>query len=173
MKNFCILLSVCISTIFITSCTKKKQTQSHTPPKVEITDANFKAYLLGNFDTDGDGKLSEAEILQVKQIDCSGKEIADLTGIEKFTNLESLDCHDNRLTELELRYNKKLNKLVCTGNEAPLTIYIGMSSPLRNPQVQVPAAGEPPSTSSMTMPLDVSKCTFDHDKTNIMLMFED
>jgi hypothetical protein len=140
---------------------------------VEIADAQFKSYLLERFDKNGDGNISLSEARAVKEIGCSGLGIESLKGIEKFKNLESLDCSNNELEELELRYNRKLNRLVCNGNKSPLTIYIGMKSPLRNPNARKPDSNEPPQTSAMTYPLDASKVTFDQDKTNIYLSFDD
>jgi hypothetical protein len=141
---------------------------------VEISDANFKSYLLENFDKNGDGNISLSEAKKVKEINCSGRDIENLDGIEKFENMESLDCSNNKLDELEIRYNRKLNKLVCNGNNVPLTIYIGMKSPLRNAAVQRPKDNVPPQAGNMTAkPLDDSKVTYDHDKTNIYLSFDD
>jgi hypothetical protein len=141
---------------------------------LEIPDAKFKTYLLKNFDKNADKKLSLAEAKAIKEINCSGMEIKALDGIEKLDNLESLDCSNNKLDELELRYNKKLNKLVCTGNNVPLTIYIGMSSPLRNAEMQKPKANEPPQNLNMaTQVIDAAKITYDEDKTNIMIYYDD
>jgi len=140
---------------------------------IKIPDENFQAYLLENFDKNKDGYISLYEANLVKAIDCHGKEIADLTGIERFYALESLDCSSNKLDELELRYNKRLNRLVCTGNNKPLTIYIGMSSPLRNPSVRRPADNSQPDLNSMVLPIDPSKCVYDRNDTNIMLMYDE
>jgi hypothetical protein len=140
---------------------------------IEIPDANFKSYLLENFDKNGDGNISLLEAKAITAINCSGMNIEKLDGIEKFANLESLDCSNNELEELEIRYNGKLNKLVCNGNKEPLTLYIGMKSPLRNPSAPTPKSNEPPQTSDMVYPLDASKVTYDRDKTNIYLSFVD
>lgn len=140
---------------------------------VEIPDTNFKTYLLENFDKNNDGKISLSEAKAVKDINCSGKNIEKLDGIEKFENLVSLDCSNNQLDELEIRYNKKLNKLVCTGNNEPLTVYLGMTSPLRNPNVKKPANDTPAPSDMNPQLLDESKCTYDREKTNIYLSFED
>jgi Leucine-rich repeat (LRR) protein len=141
---------------------------------VEISDANFKSYLLENFDKNGDGNISLSEAKGIREINCSGMDIENLDGIEKFENLESLDCSNNKLDELEIRYNRKLNKVVCNGNNVPLTIYIGMKSLLRNANIQKPKDNEPPQTANMAVkPLDDSKVTYDHDKTNIYLSFDD
>ena len=140
---------------------------------VEIPDPNFKAYLLENFDTNKDGNISLSEAKAVKEIDCSNRNIKDLTGIEKFENLESLNCNNNQLDELELRYNKKLNRLVCTNNVNPLFVYFAMSSPIRNKNFNRPKENaEPEPESDIKIPIDVSKCIFDVDKTNFVVLFE-
>ncbi|MDR1722687.1 MAG: hypothetical protein LBR84_01955 [Tannerella sp.] len=179
MKKVFILLSACLS-LLLFNCTNKggkagssSETQNDNEI-VTIPDANFKAYLLENFDANNDGEISQAEANAVKSIDCSGKEIAAIDGIEKFTNLESLACDNNNLSELELRYNKKLSHLSCKNNNVGMFIYIGMSSPLRNPNLQKPKSSTPPQQSDMTtLPLDVNKCVYDYDKTNIMLMYDE
>jgi len=143
---------------------------------VEIPDANFKAYLLENFDTNSDGNISQSEAEAVKEINCSGREIKNLAGIEKFINLESLDCSNNKLDDIEIQHNKKLNKLACKGNNVPFMIYIGMSSPLKNPSIKAPTAGTTPSYESMatiTTPLDESKCSYDKDGTNVFINIGD
>jgi Leucine-rich repeat (LRR) protein len=169
MKKIILSLGVCSTLLLFSNCTDKD-----SKVILEIPDAKFKSYLLENFDKNADGNLSLSEAKTVKQINCSGMEIEVLDGIEKFANLESLDCSNNQLEELELRYNKKLNKLVCTGNKEPLTIYIGMSSPIRNPNIQKPKDNEPPQTINMAIkPIDAGKVTYDEDKTTIMIHFED
>ncbi len=95
-----------------------------TPIPVNEThfpDANFRSYVSENFDIAGsdgskDGFLSAAEIGGVTTINCSGAEIADLTGIEHFTALTTLDCRGNSLTTLDLSANTALTTLDCSGN---------------------------------------------------------
>jgi len=47
------------------------------------------------FDTNNDGMISVLKAKTVKEIDCSNRNIKDLTGIEKFENLERLICSNN------------------------------------------------------------------------------
>ena len=167
MKKIILSLSVCSMMLLLSNC---------KDVIVEIPDANFKAYLLENFDTNNDGNISQSEADAVKEINCSGREIKDLAGIEKFTNLESLDCSNNKLDDIEVQHNKKLNKLACKGNNIPFAIYIGMSSPLKNSAIKEPAAGNTPSNESMstiTTPLDNSKCSYDKDNTNVFINIGD
>ena len=78
-------------------------------------DANFRA-VVSTFDKNGDGKLNEAEIAAVTEIDCSGKNISSLNGIECFTALTYLDCNGNQLTTLDVSNNTSLTTLWCNGN---------------------------------------------------------
>lgn len=64
-----------------------------------IPDVNFSAYLVENFDTDGDGRISRTEATSVTEIVCNDKEIASMEGIKSFTSLRKLDCSYNVITE--------------------------------------------------------------------------
>ena len=59
---------------------------------INIPDVNFKAYCVENFDTDGDGEISNIEALDVQAIDVRTENIYSLSGIEYFVNLEKLKC---------------------------------------------------------------------------------
>ena len=81
---------------------------------IYFADANFKAYCLENFDTDGDGEVSPEEALAVTAIDCSDRDIASLVGIEHFTNLVTLDCSGNAsLTSIDISNGTSLTTLTC------------------------------------------------------------
>ena len=82
----------------------------------QFPDPNFKAYVLENFDTDKDGKISAEEASKVTQIRVSKKEIKDLKGIEIFIRLQELVCNNNRLTALDLSENTELQELNCSSN---------------------------------------------------------
>ena len=77
-------------------------------------DEAFRNYV-SNFD-DGDGILSDTEISAVTAINVNGKGIKSLKGIEYFTALTKLDCHDNFLTELDVTQNTALTELNCEYN---------------------------------------------------------
>lgn len=86
-------------------------------------DAAFRAYAADILDGDGDGLLSPAEIAGVKELSFEGFEvIADLTGIEVFTALESLRCGRNVLTTLDVSRNTALRELYCQDNR--LTVLV-------------------------------------------------
>ncbi|MCH7535027.1 MAG: T9SS type A sorting domain-containing protein [Bacteroidetes bacterium] len=90
-----------------------------TAQVVNIPDANFKAYLVGNnfINTNGDGEIqvSEASVF-TGQIFCANSGISDLTGIEAFTALTYLSCQGNLLTNLNVSSNIALLMLQCSGN---------------------------------------------------------
>lgn len=79
-----------------------------------IPDANFKAYLLQEFDTDKDGKLTQEEADRVDQIYVSRKNIQSLKGIEYFRNLQVLQCYGNQLTTLDVSGCPLLFNLDCS-----------------------------------------------------------
>lgn len=83
---------------------------------IYIPDTNFKSYLTGNFDTDGDGEISEGEALAATEIDISGNSVSRLTGIEYFSNLERFDCSNNSLTTISLSQNTRLRELNASNN---------------------------------------------------------
>jgi len=112
MKKITLLLSLLLFTITLSSI--KAQT-------VNIPDANFKNALLNHtpvIDTNSDGEIqvSEAEALS-DNISVSGQNIADLTGIEAFINITSLNCSGNQLTSLNLSSNTALSIIRCENNQ--------------------------------------------------------
>jgi Leucine-rich repeat (LRR) protein len=85
-------------------------------PGIEIADGKFKQYLLENFDANEDGEISTEEAEAVTKIDCSGREIESLSGIEYFVNLDTLVCLSNRLEKIDVSKNGYLLQLNCSGN---------------------------------------------------------
>ncbi len=88
-------------------------------PTVNIPNAIFKAYLVGNasINTDGDVEIqvSEAESF-TDTIDVQDLGIEDLTGIEAFINLSNLICRKNPIRNLDISKNTKLIELDCSQN---------------------------------------------------------
>jgi len=88
---------------------------------VYIPDANFKAYLVGRTDinTNGDGEIqvSEAEVFS-GEINVYKLEVYDLTGIEAFVKLTSLNCTKCKyISHLDVSKNLELKKLDCYANQ--------------------------------------------------------
>ena len=84
--------------------------EAHFPDKA------FRAYVSENFDADGNGWLSDEERAGVISIDLFYLEASRLTGIEHFTALQSLMCWYSKLTELDLSGNPALKSLDCSHN---------------------------------------------------------
>ncbi len=116
--------------------------------EINFPDENFRNYVRGEFDKNGDGYLSDKEIAAVTLIDVENKDISDMTGIELFTeitglycvsnNLEALDvskntkledisCSDNRLSSLDVSQNKNLGMLICMDNSLSSLDVTGLS----------------------------------------------
>jgi hypothetical protein len=87
---------------------------------VNIPDANFKAYLVGNtaINTNGDNQIQVSEASAFTgTITIVWMNISNLTGIEAFTALTKLDCENNQLTSLNLSQNTALTSLWCQNNQ--------------------------------------------------------
>lgn len=85
---------------------------------VNIPDANFKAYLVGNpaINTNGDNEIQVSEATAfIGTIDITNKQISFLDGIEYFTEITGLNCGLNNFQNLNLSFNKKLITLNCSG----------------------------------------------------------
>jgi len=86
---------------------------------VTIPDVTFKNALLADpaINTDNDDEISVAEATAYTgHIDVSGLGIANLNGIEAFTNLFYLDCSHNSLTSLNVSGLTSLTELYCDRN---------------------------------------------------------
>ena len=89
---------------------------------VEINEENFpdeifRKYVSDTWDSDKDGFLSTLEIGGVHTILVGIEGITSLKGIEFFTNLRTLHCNSNKLTDLDLSKNTKLGTLSCYRNQ--------------------------------------------------------
>ena len=93
-------------------------------------DENFGDYISENVDTNEDGNLSEEECLVVTELCPTDMSISDLTGIEYFPNLTTLDATDNRLTVLDTSRNTALEQLIVTSNQLK-TLDIHQNSSLK------------------------------------------
>ncbi len=63
-----------------------------------------------------DNYIPTQKALQARSLNVSGKDITDLTGIEDFTNLVTLNCSGNALTALNIQSNPHLEVLNCSAN---------------------------------------------------------
>ena len=102
-------------------------------------DAKFQEYLRtairpgtsDKIDENGDGILSAKERNQVYRIDVRKSGITDLTGIERFHNLYTLNCSELGLNELNLSQNTELETLDCSENNL-IQLNLSKNSKLKN-----------------------------------------
>lgn len=103
-----------ISTIVLISLSTKNFAQF-----VNIPDANFKAYLVGNSSINLNAN-TEIEITEANSftgsIFAGIQAISDLTGIEAFTSLTLLDVSQNSLSTIDLSSNTALVSFNCSFN---------------------------------------------------------
>jgi hypothetical protein len=93
-------------------------TQCEKEPRINIPDNSFlNALIEQGVDKNGDGNISPSEAEEIVSIYVFGYGISDLTGIEAFVNLDTLDCDNNRLTALNVSYNTGLKYLGCAQNQ--------------------------------------------------------
>ena len=94
--------------------TNGSNTQTYVP------DDNFEAYLEANAMGNGipfDDYVTTSNINTVTTLNVNNQSIADLTGVEDFTNLIELGCGDNTLTSIDISNNLALNSFGCYNNQ--------------------------------------------------------
>ena len=85
--------------------------EEHFPDEIFRND-----YVRDDFDTNKDGILSAEEAASVHDIQFVSS-VTNLKGIEYFTALTTLVCHNNQLTELDVSGNIALTYLDCESNQ--------------------------------------------------------
>ncbi|MFK8046225.1 MAG: T9SS type A sorting domain-containing protein [Crocinitomicaceae bacterium] len=86
---------------------------------VNIPDANFKAYLVNNstINSNGDSEIQVSEAnAYTGSIICTNLNISDITGIEAFVAITTLNCSDNQISSLDVTANTDLAILRCGNN---------------------------------------------------------
>ncbi|HSD08635.1 T9SS type A sorting domain-containing protein [Flavobacterium sp.] len=83
-----------------------------------IPDTNFEKRLIAlGLDDVADGKVLTPDIMSVTQLSVSSNSISNLTGIEGFSSLTTLNCNFNNITALDLSKNPLLTTLSCRMNK--------------------------------------------------------
>ena len=96
---------------------------------VYIADANFKSYLLQNFDADGDWRISKEEAASITEISCEEYEITSIDGVQYMTALTTLDCRYNKIAgEVNLSGLKNLKEVKLDHNYCSKIDVSGCSS---------------------------------------------
>ena len=83
----------------------------------KIVDEKFEQALIdGGFDNNKDGFILTNIANTIETLQLSSLEIEDLSGIEAFTSLRTLNLDENKLTSVDLRNNTQLNSLIISNN---------------------------------------------------------
>ncbi|MDR2131162.1 MAG: hypothetical protein LBP56_08400 [Odoribacteraceae bacterium] len=104
-----------------------EQLPSYEDITLFVPDQKLKEAIIALFDKDKNGKVSSAEVNNVKDADFSGKQIVSIDGLEYFPALETLNLSNNALDTLDLAKVPFLTTLNCSDNAlttlnlAPLT----------------------------------------------------
>ena len=80
--------------------------------ETNFPDANFLAYVAETFDVDKDSFLCKEEIEAATDLNCSGKAIQSLRGLEFFNKLKNLNCSNNDIEYLTISQSPSLVALV-------------------------------------------------------------
>jgi len=102
------------------------QPQASAAPSIIAMDTKLqKALIESGLDTDGNGFISKDELVDVTELNLSGKEIADVSGLIYAENLKSLDLSNNDITEIQALVSlKNLEELDLRNNKVTDYSYI-------------------------------------------------
>ena len=87
-------------------------------------DPQFEAYILANFDKNGDGFIRQSEANEITKIDCSNLNITSVKEIYYFPNLVTFICENNKLSSLDLSKNLSITSASVLKNQCKINIYI-------------------------------------------------
>ena len=90
---------------------------------IDFPGANFKKALL-SYDINNDAEIQRSEALAVEDLKIQNRGISDLTGIQEFKNLLTLDFSDNTLSNVVLSGFERLSLISCSRNKVPMTLEI-------------------------------------------------
>ncbi len=83
----------------------------------KFKDANFRAWVYNKIGKTAPAPILDSDVNGICSVEVDSKGISDLSGIEYFTALTSLDCSYNKLTALDLSKNTALTGLYCSHNQ--------------------------------------------------------
>ena len=101
-----------VAVVFFSQCQKEETF-------IDISPSFLNALIQVGIDTDEDGKISLSEARAVSKLEIINEPVTDLTGIQSFSNLDTLICRGCQLTTIDISKNTGLLYLRCSSN--PLT----------------------------------------------------
>jgi len=119
MKNYFLLISLLFSLFGFSQYTA-------------IPDSNFENALISYDDIPNDGQVPTANINTITSLNINLKNISNLTGIQDFISLITLECNYNNLTSLDLTSNNNLTTINCHHNNLSSLNLTNLSSTIIN-----------------------------------------
>ncbi len=122
MKKLILSIVAIATALIMTRCSKADNTIDYfaTLPELPdptdvcsaMDDSEFVKFCTERFDADHDGKISKAEAVGVKELDCDDSAIGSFKGVEYFVALQRFSCKSNHeVRVIDLRHNKRLTKI--------------------------------------------------------------
>ena len=112
--GFVYLKSVADNSLIQTLCITQHANKSVLAEVITFTDPKFEACALAVCDFDSSGTITKAEASEIVALDVNNESITDLSGLQHFTNLTSLDISSNsKLKSVDLSALTKLETLNC------------------------------------------------------------
>ncbi len=105
-KRFLILMTVLLASLAALADVAINSTN--------FPDANFRNFLKSKYML---SVITTAQLNACTELDLNSLNIADLTGIEYFTQLTNLNCFNNKITSVDLSANTKLQELYLGNNK--------------------------------------------------------
>ena len=117
VEKLVLFFSCCM---LLVGCEKEAEDIQRDPTYLtqKFKDESFRAYLLNNYDTDGDGELSQEECDKITAVHVSG--IKSVEGIELLKNLSSVNIFCPEDVTLDLSNNPLVDNLHYYGNPIQL-----------------------------------------------------
>jgi hypothetical protein len=107
--------------IFIPDGDLRTKLLSSSPTNPVATDINGIGIVL---DRNNDKEFEVKEVIDINSLNISSSLVSDITGLEKFPNLQNLDCSNNDFTTLDLSKFLLLSTFNCNNNVALNQLFI-------------------------------------------------
>ena len=118
-KIYFLLFALFLSTVVNAQIIEFKSEAFKARLLIANTDNDIAKDLLGNFikiDENNDKEIQLEEALKISALDLKSTPIEDISGIEFFINLKSLNCWNTLISTLNISALKELNYLDCSSN---------------------------------------------------------
>lgn len=119
LNKYILFLIIILSNLYSYGNSEAKHANSHSTIDVIFIPDNQFELALFNLGIDtfyGDGLVQTSNVAGLTSLDVSNKGITDLTGINSFIDLQTLNCSQNQIVTLEINNLYALTTLNCNNN---------------------------------------------------------